>query len=408
MSIKKAGNMGRANRAVLVIIFLVLFVFVIGLLRARRMNNTNTDSSALETSAQPENTSAKVELPGYPLRRITDKGGRVAWYHGAQHELIAYDSIVNQLNKNTEIFTMTPEGTQVTCVTCKSANPRGFVGQPSWYPDGEHLVYQAENSNSKHGLYNHMAWGINQDLWFVRKDGTGAELIWESEENHGALHPHFSPDGTKIIFSERIATGVKVLGLLFISPGGENPWDGWQIHIADFDITKTGKEKLSNHTILYAGTKGFYETHGFTADGKIMYSRTEKGHPYVDDVFIANADGSSAQNLTNSPKTWDEHGNFSSSGRGMAFMSSRADPAWRPADGAKALRTELFLQNNTGVIQLTQFNAGKNTTKRYLVSDYDWDTAGNRIAFQVAPVGDRPQNTESPQIWMMDLNSSEP
>ncbi len=347
--------------------------------------------------------SPEAKAFGFTLRRLTNSGGRVAWYHGAIHELIAFDAIVNQVNKNTEIFIMNPDGTKKTCVTCRSATPKGFIGQPAWHPNGDLLIYQAENENSNHTVFNHMSFGINQDLWVIRKDGTGAELVWRSAKNHAALHPHFNNDGTKILFAERVATNVQILRSQITTPGGENPWDGWRIHIADFDTTKTGTDKLSNHIVLFGDTKGFYETHGFTYDGKIIYSHTENGAPYVDDIYSSNLDGYGVENLTSSAQTWEEHGNYSPVSDDMAFISSRSDVRWSPTAGAQSLRTELFIKKNGLITQLTNFNQNKTSSLRFLVSDFDWDAKGTRIVFQVAPVGSRVQDTQNPQIWMLHL-----
>ena len=326
------------------------------------------------------------------------------WYKGEKHELIAYDTITDLVTRNTEVYTINPNGSGKSCVTCATDIPKGFVGQPAWHPNGEYLVVQAENANSKHTLFNHLSWGINNDLWLVKRDGTEAELIWSSPLNHASLHPHFNKDGTKLMFSERIATGRSILGLRRITPGGENQWDGWQIHVADFDINKAGKEKLSNHRILFGGTGGFYETHEFMDDGRIVYSHTPQGAAYVDDVYVVNLDGTDNQNLINSSKTWDEHGLYSPSGKSLAFISSRADPSWvAPKSKATTLTTELYLKNAEGEItQVTDVNNSGDPDKRYLVSDYDWDKDGLRIVFQVAPI-DKKTGPDLPQLWMLEF-----
>ena len=101
--------------------------------------------------------------------------------------------------------------------------------------------------------------------------------------------------------------------------------------------------------------------------------------------------------------TWEEHGSFSLSGKSMAFISSRADSSWAaPESKAGTLRTELYLMNQAGeVSRLTDFNAMGDPNKNYLTSDFDWDRAGKRIAFQVAPVNKNTGTADSPQIWIL-------
>ena len=343
---------------------------------------------------------------------ISNSGGRVAWYASilSEHELIAFDSIVDDVTKHTEVFTMQPNGTGVFNVTGPNTDVHndpnaGFIGQPEWHPDGEHIIFQVENSDSQGMRFNHVSFGINNDLWIIKKDGTGAERIWETPPNNAALHPHFNADGTKLIFSQRIATG-EILYPLTWTPGGENPWAGWQIHIADFDITQTGTAKLSNNIVLFgegdAKDRGFYETHGFKDADTIVYSHTEGGAPYVDDIFTAGTDGSNVINLIQSPTTWEEHGIYSPSRNSIAFLSSRVNPDWTaPADNASTLRLELYLQTGSEITQVTSFNENGDVDKRYLASDFEWDRTGSRIIIQVASVDDISGTPYSPEIWMI-------
>jgi Tol biopolymer transport system component len=334
--------------------------------------------------------------------KIENNGGRVDWYKGRKHNLIAYDSIIDVFLKNTDLFVMQPNGKEKRNITAESPIPKGFIGQPAWHPNGEHLILQAESRHSKHRFLNHMAWGINNDLWLIKKDGAKAQIVWSTPLNHAALHPHFNKDGTKIVFAQRTPTGKswRWIKRLNLGGNGENHWDGWSIHLADFDINKSGKDMLVNHKKLSPNKNGFYETHGFTDDGQIIYSFTPNGQAYVDDIYICNADGANVKTLISNTATWDEHGAFAPSGKAMAFISSRGNKSWRaPKSKANTLRTELYLKREGEIIQLTNFNLVKESKKRFLVSDFDWNAAGNKIIFQVAPmIGNR---AESPELWML-------
>jgi len=346
---------------------------------------------------------------GTSTARLRASGGRVAWYKGtaAGHERIAFDAIVDDLTQDTEVFVMNPDGSGVACVTCGSHPPipTGFVGQPEWHPDGQHLVIQAENTNSQHIRYNHVSWGIDQDLWVVKVDGSGAEKIVDNAPypSRAALHPHFDEIGLRLLFAERISTGVVIPGLG--TPGGENPWAGWQLHLAQYDAAGTGTGKLLGHTVLFGSglpkDRGFFESHGFSGN-RILYSATAGGAPYVDDSWSADPDGTAAVNLTLSPTTWEEHGSYSPSGNALVFISSRVDPGWSyPGDSAANLRTELYLRKGGATERLTFFNRDGDPGKRYLTSDFDWDRSGRRIVVQVAPVDATTGVPDHPEIWMI-------
>lgn len=360
--------------------------------------------AALNTyAAEAERAGSDGAVLGtWSAAQFQDRGGRVAWYRGAAHDLIAYDAIVDPRARNTEVLVVKPDGTGRRCVTCEAAIPKGFVGQPAWHPGGRHLVLQAESANARHRFLNHMAWGVDNDLWLVDIETGAAEKIWATPAQHAALHPHFNRDGTKLMFAERAPTGRRFRWIerLDLGAGGENHWDGWRIRIADFDLARPAAAKISDPRVLFGGRGGFFETHGFLDDERIVFSHTPGGRAYVDAVYVANVDGTGMRKLVDAVGAWNEHGQFAPSGRALAFISSRANSSWQaPGSKASELRTELFLQRGREITQLSEFNKAGGR-QRFLVSDFDWDRAGRRIVFQVAPMDAR-GNPESPQLWMM-------
>jgi hypothetical protein len=361
-----------------------------------------------------------VPAPGLPdpddvvVTKLADNGGRVAWFHaGAQHERIAFDAVVDPYTQNTDVFTMDPNGGNVVNVTAATAIPAGFRGQPEWYPDGSHLAIQAENASSQHTKYNHLAWGINNDLWIIAADGSRAERVYTPGFNGAVLHPHFSHDGRTLVFTERVATGIVIPALVGATPGGENPWTGWHLHVAAVDLSQSGTSILSNHRILLDNPGGQLETNSVTGDGWVVYARTDGGAPYVNDLFMTNlADGRTLP-VIDSDATWDEHGSMSPAGRLFAFMSSRADAGWSyPGDDVTTLRTELFLvdvgdEGPAGALtrapmQLTHM-AASDPTKRFVVSDFDWDRSGRRIVFVLASYNASTGAPYPSQTWLVEF-----
>jgi hypothetical protein len=348
---------------------------------------------------------ARAGGAGEPVR-LTASGGRVAWSRGAQ-EWIAFDAVTARGPRpRTDVFVMGSDGSGRSCVTCDvAAIPRGFIGQPAWHPDGEHLVLQAENAHSGHRFYNHVSWGIDNDLWLIRRDGTGARRIWATAAGHAALHPHFSADGKRLVFAERVPTGQTLPQPLLrrLGPRGESQWAGWRIHLADVDLAGPAAGVLSHHRTLQPNGPGFYETHGFASDGRPVYSFTPGGLPYVDDCYTAALEAPHAvRNLTNSPRSWDEHARYSPDGRRLAFVSSRGEPSLRfPRDRAQDLRTELFVQEDGGAPRaVTAVNAGQ--ARPVVVSDFDWSSGGRRIVFQVAAL----DGSRDPELWIVEVEPS--
>lgn len=343
-------------------------------------------------------------------KRITDRGGRLDWYKGVKHNLVAFDAIVDDTTKNTELYTMQPDGSDRFCVTCNAPVRKGFIGQPVWHPNGEHIIFQVENENSRHTLFNHMAWGINNDIWIIKRDGSGAELIYQTKLNHAALHPQISPDGKTIIFSARTPTGRVNFSWRNLTPGGENHWEGWSIVSGRLDLTKSGTDKISNLKTIIANDRSFFETHQVLEDGSIVFSQTKNGAPYVDDIYMMSAGGGNIRKLVDSPKTWDEHGLFSPDRKFLAFISSRHDTSWRaPKSRAKDLQTELYVQRRAdgALRKVTDFNGGR---RRYLASDFSWRKDSKAIMVQAAPFRKRligGYEALSPEIWLIEFMPEE-
>ncbi|CAB1076353.1 hypothetical protein D1AOALGA4SA_4150 [Olavius algarvensis Delta 1 endosymbiont] len=339
-------------------------------------------------------------------KKVTDSGGRLDWYKGVKHNLVAFDAIVDETTKNTELYIMQPDGSDRLCVTCNAPVPKGFVGQPAWHPNGEHIIFQVENENSPHTLFNHLAWGINNDIWIIKRDGSEAEMIYKTKRNHAALHPQISPDGKTIIFSARTPTGRVNPKWKNRTPGGENHWEGWSIVSGILDLRKSGTAKISNLKTLIADNRSFFETHQILGDGSIVFSHTKNGAPYVDDIYMMNARARNIRKLVDSPKTWDEHGLFSPNRKFMAFISSRHDTSWQaPKSRAKDLQTELYIKRNAdGVLRkITSFNKGR---RRYLASDFSWSKDGKAIMIQAAPFRKRligGYEALSPEIWLIEF-----
>jgi len=311
-------------------------------------------------------------------------GGRVAWYKGSAHDLIALDVVTDATALSSDVYTINPDRSSPICVTCSAGLRKGFVGQPAWHPGGDYLVIQVENDNSGHTMYNHMAWGMDNDLWIIRRDGTGAERIWATLPKHAALHPHFNADGSKIMFAERVP----------LATPPQNPWTNWRIRIADVDMSRPGLEKLSNVVTLTPNGPGFYETHEFTNDGRIIYSHTPGAQAFVDDVYSATIDGNDPINLVNSPGSWDEFGYLSPLNQSMAFISSRFDPN---SGTALALRTELYIKPPGGEPQrITFYN--RTSADKFIVKDFDWDKTGTKIVYLLWGA-----TQASPQLWMLSF-----
>lgn len=319
-------------------------------------------------------------------RTLTAQGGRVDWC--AANNLIAFDRMTG--TDSSEVFAIRPDGSEERCITCNVPGlPKGIRGQPAWHPGGEYLVIQVQGKFYKGSRFEFVSWGIHNDLWLVAANGKWAQRLIETEYLGGSLHPHFSDTGDRLFWTVRESTSKKIRQRLFHkTPGRENPWDGWHLSIANFKRDFSGKAKLSNRIDLYRGEGGFFESHALKS-GVIWFSHTKRGRPYVDDIYHALWDGTRRVNITQSPATWEEHGEPSPGGSLVTFNSSRSFDWKHPPDSARTLRLELWARRtSTGnIFRLTDFNQSPSGRARVLTSDYAWSPSGREVAVYYATFG---------------------
>jgi Tol biopolymer transport system component len=150
-----------------------------------------------------------------------------------------------------------------------------YAVHPEWSPDGTKIVY------SKAVEY------YPTTIWMMNADGTNQHVVlpsWEWELGSGALFPAFSPDGAKIVAEvARRIDGVW--------------WDG----IATMNTDGTNLVQLTGDPQSYGCDGGSDEMPAFAHDGNtILFGRycynDQYGYTH-EDIYTMNADGTNVQPL---------------------------------------------------------------------------------------------------------------
>jgi Zn-dependent metalloprotease len=270
---------------------------------------------------------------------------------------------------------MNADGTGERCLTCNRTElPNRHTGNPAWHPSGEFIVFQAQKANAPANpisdYFANPGSGINNDIWVMDAQGT---RFWRLTDVQiaagGVLHPHFSPTGDRLLWSELVGAGGGSIG-------------EWALHVADFRVVN-GLPRIENLRRYQPGQQHhFYESHGFSPNGaEILFSgNLEPGQAETaGDIYTLNLETGALNNLTSTMNQWDEHSQISPNGQWIVWMTSMGI-------GGNPIgpRTDYWLMRPDGSSkrQITFFNDPSKPEHRAggaIAADSSWSPDGSRL-----------------------------
>ena len=186
-----------------------------------------------------------------------------------------------------DVFTMRPDGSDVRQVT----DSLGFSGTPSWSPDGRWLVFSADGADYPRG----------QGIYITRSDGSSAPRRLTSLPAGSGWQElaRFSPDGSRIVFSEyrNVAVpgddgqivDVEQSALITMRPDGTKlrRITPWELSASDGDWSPDGRHIVFGTRPAWAG--GLQEVMVADADGghlrNLSHDHPVSGPPLPEDDY---------------------------------------------------------------------------------------------------------------------------
>ena len=332
---------------------------------------------------------------------ITENGGHLAW--SKKNNKIAFDRLGK--DKYFDLWIMSPDGSGKKSITVNHPKlPNKHIGQPAWHPSGKLIVIQAQKGHVPRYADTKCTPGAGalNDLWLITPDGKQTWRIHSvrdevSKNAAGVLHPHFSNDGSKLFWAERIRDNGK-------------PFGEWILRIAEFTYSPATGPRLG-HIRDYnpGGGSSFFESHNFSPDDQYVLFTGNQDGPL--EIYEMNVDSGAVKRLTyHSAYTWDEHAHYSPDGKKIIWMSSKGLRfTVKPFD----LETEFWIMNRdgSGKRQLTWFHTPghpHHLNQSFAVAaDFDWSPDGSRIAALVLTNRPETRNRGSGLNVLIDLPESD-
>jgi Tol biopolymer transport system component len=284
-------------------------------------------------------------------------------------------AFVQAAGSGTDIFTMTPNGTEIKQITSFGGSG-GQVCCVAWSPDGKQLVFAAKASSSD-----------NAQLWIMRADGSSQHLLLD-EPSDFDMEPSFSPDGSQIVFSRcgpincaiyRVrADGTGLTAITNFNPNHDvfDLWpayspDGRKIAFTSFNrnngflcaiymVNADG----SNFRLLTPPRLTAFEP-DWSPDGtKIAFSVNSNFSTILDEeIWVINADGSQPVRLTNNNRHW--NGYLTGPHDFSASWSPKGNKIVLERDSPDFSRSAIYLINPDGSGQTLVFQGMRNKAAEF-------------------------------------------
>jgi Tol biopolymer transport system component len=367
---------------------------------SRVIKKVSTSTTSGSTAAVPSLQFPKGGWPGSPVTAmrviVPSEAARGSFGPDGRIAYSKLDHVVNGTRYG-DIYVASATGSGARCITCNNPRvPHLSNDVPVWDPNGQYIVYEGQNPSlgSAPSRLTQGGAGFNNDLWAITPGGHHAYRLTNTMRGEAVLHPQFSLNGTQLAWAAYDHV-----------PGGLLERRGqWNIHVASFAITAHGPALENVHVYRpgQATTTTFYETHGFTSTGMLVFS-SNMDSPYESSCrgcalgIWKWRPGSSSPPVLLTPNTsaWNEHAAINPRTGNIAWITSQGEPFIPSNDWGATLRTDWWIMgpNGGGKQRLTFFNS-PGSRQRVICAEGSWNPSGNELLAAVEVFNGTASNSE--------------
>ncbi|RLE36167.1 MAG: hypothetical protein DRJ61_01420 [Acidobacteria bacterium] len=184
-----------------------------------------------------------------------------------------------------DLWRIAPDGTDFSRITNHSGTP--WYVEPSWSPDGQRIVFQADTPASSED-------GYTGKIFVVDADGSNLVAL-TSDDAFDDRQPNWSPAGDRILFQRHV-------------PDSED-WDLWTVH-----PDGTGLEVVND-------TDSSDTDASWSPDGRFIVYSSDWGGLQTPNLFVVPVDGGAPVRVTTDTGHEDGAPSWSPDGHWIAFES---------------------------------------------------------------------------------------
>ena len=254
--------------------------------------------------------------PVLRIERWIEGGARVAW--SRQGEWLAYDKVGT--DGRYDVYLTSTDRLAERCLTCEMYEFRkDNVLNPVWHPSGERLIVQVQSHPKRLKFVADPLQlltpdrALHSELYDIDRKGKHFTLLTRfGDSGTAVLDPHFSFDGERLLWSERIKAR-------------KGRYGAWQLRSGRFRVNRVGIAKLKKIRSHPAPADALIVPQGYTPNdrGALVAANLEPGQsPDTLDLYRLSLDGGEPERLTHSRGGVEEYARLSPTGRHLAFTSN--------------------------------------------------------------------------------------